>query len=339
MKIFGIEFAPLFIPTERRLQTIGALHFTYAFLFFGFGMLFFFLYLLIFTSYYLIPLCYLAWYFYDRPVSCQGGRRSDWVRRWPLFRWSAAYFPVKLIKTSELHPSKNYILGCHPHGVMSQSHFINFASEGTGFSDLFPGIRSYLSVLSGQFMFPIFREYFLLSGAIEVSKESIEWVLAKEGCGNAVAIMIGGAVEALEAHPGSFKLKIKSRKGFCKLALRHGACLVPVFAFGENDLFEQVANPDGSLVRRFQNFLTHALGFSPALFHGRGIFNYTFGLLPFRRPVSTVVGEPLNVERTETPSQEQIDALHGKYCAALEDLFETHKLKYGCKETDHLEFE
>ena len=63
---------------------------------------------------------------------------------------------------------------------------------------------------------------------------------------------------------------------------------MPVFAFGENDLFEQVPNPEGSKVRGFQNFLTHLLGFSPALFHGRGIFNYTFGLLPYRKPVHTV---------------------------------------------------
>ena len=68
----------------------------------------------------------------------------------------------------------------------------------------------------------------------------------------------------------------------------HSSSIVPVYAFGENDLFEQVPNPQGSKVRRFQNFLTHAAGFSPALFHGRGVFNYTFGLLPFRKPVFTV---------------------------------------------------
>ncbi|GFN89091.1 2-acylglycerol o-acyltransferase 2 [Plakobranchus ocellatus] len=337
MKILGIELAPLNIPLERRLQTIGALHFTYSFLFFGFGMLFFFLYLFFFTSYYFIPLLYLIWYLYDSPVSRHGGRRSDWVRRWPLFRWSAAYFPLELIKTSELHPSKNYIFACHPHGVMCQSHFINFASEGTGFSDKFPGIKPYLTVLAGQFMFPIFRDYFLLSGAVEVSGSSIDWVLTKEGCGNAVAIMVGGAKEALDAHPGSLTLNIKGRKGFCKKALMHGASLVPVYAFGENDLFDQVPNQQGSKVRRLQNFMTHLLGFSPALFHGRGIFNYTFGLLPYRKPVHTVIGAPLAVEKVESPSSEQIEDLHSRYCEALVQLFEDHKLKYGLTEADHLD--
>ena len=64
--------------------------------------------------------------------------------------------------------------------------------------------------------------------------------------------------------------------------------LVPVFAFGENDLYKQVANPPGSRLRRFQTAMTKWLTFSPPLFHGRGVFNYTFGLLPFRHPVNVV---------------------------------------------------
>ena len=61
-----------------------------------------------------------------------------------------------------------------------------------------------------------------------------------------------------------------------------------MYSFGENDLFTQLPNPEGSRLRRFQDFLTNMLGFSPPVFHGRGVFNYTFGLLPFRRPINTV---------------------------------------------------
>lgn len=55
-----------------------------------------------------------------------------------------------------------------------------------------------------------------------MSKASIEWLLTKEGPGNAVVIVVGGALEALEANPGKFTLKLRSRKGFIKLALKHG---------------------------------------------------------------------------------------------------------------------
>ena len=69
--------------------------------------------------------------------------------------------------------------------------------------------------------------------------------------------------------------------------------LVPVFGFGENDLYHQVANPVGSRLRRLQTLMTKVLTFSPPLFHGRGVLNYTFGLLPFRHPVN-VVGQSVS---------------------------------------------
>lgn len=173
MKVLGMELAPLSVPMERRLQTFSVLHYTYIFLFMGFGMIALFIYLL-FTDYYYIPLLYFIWYYFDRPVSRQGGRRVEWFRRWKLYKYFADYFPIKIVKTAELHPSKNYIMGLHPHGIMCHSHICNFGSEGTGFSEIFPAIKPYLCVLSGQFMFPVFREYFIMSG--NVSSRPV-WVL------------------------------------------------------------------------------------------------------------------------------------------------------------------
>ncbi|KAK7089933.1 2-acylglycerol O-acyltransferase 2-like [Littorina saxatilis] len=335
MKILGVELAPLSIPMERRLQTFAIVHYTYIFLFMGFGMVGFFIYLL-FTRFYFIPLLYAAWYYYDRQTSAQGGRRSKWVRNWHLHKHFANYFPITIVKTADYHPSKNYIFGLHPHGIMCHSHFCNMGTEGTGFSKLFPAIKPYLCVLAGQFMFPIFREYFLNSGAIEVSRASIEWVLTKEGSGNAVGIIVGGAKEALDAVPGRYTVNLRARKGFVRLALKHGASLVPVFSFGENNIYTQVPNPEGSRLRQFQEFLTNKLGFSPPVFHGRGIFNYTFGLLPYRRPIHTIFGKPIDIEKVNEPTKEQVDELHERYVTELTELFEAHKLDYGAEETSKL---
>lgn len=336
MKVLGVELAPLYIPTERRLQTLAVVHYTYIFLFMGFGVVALFVYLL-FTDYYWIPLLYFVWYCYDRKISQQGGRRSNWVRNWKLFKYFADYFPVTIIKTADLHPGKNYILGCHPHGIMCHSHFINLGSEGSGFSRYFPAIRSYLCVLSGQFKFPIFREYFLLSGAIEVSRSSIEWVLTKESTGNAIGIIVGGASEALDSVPGRYRLNLRHRKGFVRMALEHGASLVPVFSFGENNIYTQVDNPEGSKLRNCQNFLTKVLGFSPPIFHGRGIFNYTFGLLPYRQPIFTVFGKPIDVKKVPNPTNEQINQLHEQYIRELTELFDSYKVKCGADASAKLE--
>ena len=64
--------------------------------------------------------------------------------------------------------------------------------------------------------------------------------------------------------------------------------LVPVFAFGENNLFQQVSNPEGSKLREIQTKIQSWIAFAPVLFYGRGIFQYTFGMLPYRKPVNVV---------------------------------------------------
>ena len=51
---------------------------------------------------------------------------------------------------------------------------------------------------------------------------------------------LGGAAEALDSHPGKHMLTLKYRKGFARIALETGAQLVPVYSFGETELFEQV---------------------------------------------------------------------------------------------------
>lgn len=173
------------------------------------------------------------------------------------------------------------------------------------------------------------RALCLWSGICDVSRESIEWLMTKQGSGNAAVIVVGGAEESLEARPGSYKLTIRERKGFVKMAIRTGACIVPVYSFGENDLFKQADNPAGSGLRHFQETFKKIFGFAPPLFYGRGIFNYTLGLLPFRKPINTVVGRPIEVERNPNPDQELIDKVHDRYLVELSDLFDENKLRFG----------
>ena len=54
--------------------------------------------------------------------------------------------------------------------------------------------------------------------------------------GRGITIVVGGARESLDAQPHSLRLVLKRRKGFVKLAIRTGADLVPVLAFGGKPL-------------------------------------------------------------------------------------------------------
>ncbi|XP_048450458.1 2-acylglycerol O-acyltransferase 2-A-like [Rhincodon typus] len=116
------------------------------------------------------------------------------------------------------------------------------------------------------------------------------------------------------------------------------ASLVPVFSFGENEVFDQVNNPKGSLLRKIQERLQKVMGISLPLFHARGVFQYSFGLMPYRKPIHTVVGKPIDVEKKENPTQQEIDETHQKYIEELIKLFEEHKAKYKLAEDKHLTF-
>jgi len=145
-----------------------------------------------------------------------------WFRRLTMYKYFAKYFPITLEKTAELDPSKNFIFGYGGHVVLAVGAFGNFATDGTGFNELFPGIMPRLVILEINFWLPLHRELSLFRGHISADKKSIEYVLTKSSSGNAVVIVVGGAAEAIDAVPDTMKLTIKSRKGFVRLALKHG---------------------------------------------------------------------------------------------------------------------
>ncbi|XP_039225622.1 2-acylglycerol O-acyltransferase 2-A-like [Crotalus tigris] len=332
-----IEFAPLHIPWERRLQTASVLQWFFCFFCMAQCSIALFI-LLLFTRFWLMSALYAVWWAFDWDTPSKGGRSSHRVQNSVVWRYAKDYFPISLVKTADLDPSKNYVFGCHPHGILPAGSFINFCTEATGFSKHFPGLKPHPTMLSMLFRAPFFRDYVMSLGLIPSDKESVSYVLRKKEGGNIVILSVGGAKEALHAHPGAYTLVLENRKGFVRLAIENSTPLVPVFSFGENELYDQIKNPKGSWVRWTQDHLQKIMGFSLPLFYARGIFQYTFGFLPYRKPIFTVVGKPIQVEKKHNPSQDEVDELHKRYLEALCILFEEHKLKYNVSEDTHLSF-
>ncbi|KAI5128081.1 2-Acylglycerol O-Acyltransferase 3 [Manis pentadactyla] len=150
--------------------------------------------------------------------------------------WTGTH-PSKLVKTGELPPNRNYVLVSHPHGIMSTGTFCNFSTECNGTSQMFPGIRLSVARLTSLFYYPVLRNYILWSGLCSVARQSLDFILSRPQLGQAVVILVGGAQESLYAIQGQHYLTLQNHKGFVRLALRHGASLVPVYNFGENDIF------------------------------------------------------------------------------------------------------
>lgn len=328
-KLLNIDWAPLSLPVERRLQTLAVLYFCLDYMILG-PIYVAILITLLFTPFFAIPIIYSIWWYYDQDACNRGGRKWRPARNWRIFKYARDYFPVSLVKTAELDPNRNYIFAVHPHGVFALSNVFNMCSDWTGIHDLFPGLRMTALTLKENFIMPFHREILLWSGLCSVTRESIEWLLTQEGTGNIINIVPGGAIEATDAVPGTCDLTLKNRKGFVRMALKYGADLVPLVAFGENELYEVTKRDDSSWVRRLQKKCTKVLRFTIPVFRGRGVFQYTFGILPFRTPLTTVIGSPIRVEKTEgEPTLEQVDAMHAKYCVELRKLYDTHKKTYG----------
>ncbi|XP_067463929.1 2-acylglycerol O-acyltransferase 3b [Thunnus thynnus] len=308
------------------METLSVLQWVLTFLFLGVICIILMVYLM-FTSLWPLPTLYFIWLMKDWQTPERGGRRIMAIRKWKVWEHHRDYFPIKLVKTAELNPNKNYIVGCHPHGIMCAGGFACFTTESCGFAEAFPGVRSTLVVLAGLFKIPLFRDYIMTAGLCPVSKPSLTHLLSKSGKGNAVVIVIGGAAESLASSPGVNTVVMKQRKGFVRVALEFGADLVPVYSFGENELFRQVIFSDGSLGRRLQDLFKKIMGFAPCLFVGERL-----AVLPYRTPITTVVGSPISVPKRATPTEEEVDHYHRLYMEGLSKLFHEHKVSCGLSE-------
>ncbi|RKP10232.1 diacylglycerol acyltransferase [Thamnocephalis sphaerospora] len=319
----AIQLAPLNVPRKRRLQTLAVL---------------------LWIS--LVPICvsifiYCCWrvslwpfvtayctYLYFDVAPDHGARKVEWIRRLVIWRWFVQYFPIRLHKEVDLDPDRNYIFGYHPHGIIGMGAFSNFGTEANDISKVLPGINIRLLTLASNFSIPLYRDVLLSLNLGSVSRKSITRILEK-GPGHSCMIVIGGATESLSARPGINDLVLKRRLGFIKLAIRSGADLVPVFSFGENDIYDQLDNAEGTTVRMLQTRFQSIFGFTTPLFHGRGIFNYNMGIMPHRRPIHTIIGRAVRVQQCDEPTMEQVLEVQERYINALVSIYDKYKDQYA----------
>ncbi|SCW03359.1 LAFE_0G08680g1_1 [Lachancea fermentati] len=252
------------------------------------------------------------------------------IRLWPLKHSLTLNILKKSDAVEKEATGPRYIFGYHPHGVAALGAFGAFATEGCNWSELFPGIPVCLMTLINQFQIPFYRDYLLSLGITSVSRKNALKVLDQNF---SICIVVGGAQEALTSKVGSADLVLKRRKGFVKLALETGKVgIVPCFAFGETDCYNILQTDEKSYLRRMQLWFKRTYGFTIPFFFARGVFNYDFGLIPFRRPINIVVGRPIYVDKKyENPSIEDIDYYQKLYIEELERIFHKYKEQFGYK--------
>lgn len=328
-----VQWAPLFIPLERRLQTLAVFMLISTVVLCILALI----PIIMFWPLWPFGFCYLIYMALDWNTPSNGGRRTALVRftrqlTRPWFRFYSAYFPASLsldpaVPEDTFTSGKKFLFAIHPHGWIGSGIWATWLTEGCNIRKLLPKIDFRAVTLKSNFSVPFWRDFVMLHGLCDCSAQSIR-NLFKQNL--SVFIVPGGARESLYARPSKkVSLVLEKRSGFVRVAIENGAQLVPVFSFGEESLYNQVDNHKGTLVRKVQDLILAWTGIAFPLVNGRGIFNYSFGLLPHRKPIHVVIGVPIETPSCSNPTTEMVEKVHSEYKDALRKLFETHKAKYG----------
>eukprot|EP00397_Hematodinium_sp_SG-2012_P043342 GEMP01048160.1.p2 GENE.GEMP01048160.1~~GEMP01048160.1.p2 ORF type:complete len:162 (+),score=22.98 GEMP01048160.1:377-862(+) len=142
----------------------------------------------------------------------------------------------------------------------------------------FPKPEVVLLGLDKIFKVPFYREIVLALGIGSCGKKTIANLLSQ---GKSVALNIGGARESLlPPNDMEVPLILKGRVGFVKLALQAKTPIVPVYCFGEHDMFHYVSIP--SWTEYLQLKVQRIFGFGTPIFYG------AWGFLPLPRKLESL---------------------------------------------------
>lgn len=254
------------------------------------------------------------------------GRPWDWLRRHSMWHLMHEYASLRLVRTAALLPGKPYVFGWHPHGILILSRL---AMYGGLFEKLFPGVESRTLGASPIFAWPGAREISLWMGAVDASPRVAKKVL---DAGLSVIVYPGGSKEIFrtDARSRDTVLELNHRMGFVRLALAHGAPLVPVVIYNERAAYSRFDVP-----RWLRDFCLRRLQLPLLLFCGRFA-----SFLPHRIRLGVVFGAPIAVPHVPEIDKDdaRVKEVHAQYCRALTELWEAHKRAFGYTDEDKLVF-
>lgn len=214
---------------------------------------------------------------------------------------------------------QSYVFGSHPHGIFPFAATCAMISALGAPSDAGPHpprIRISddvpTAVATALKLVPVLSFVTGWFGTMDAGAKAISKRIKRRG---SLALYVGGIGELFLSNPRKETVILSKRKGFVKLALKHGAKLVPVYYFGNTTCLSALTS--GPLVD-----ISRKIGVTLTVFWGR------WGL-PLPRPTKLVMarGKPIDIPHIPEPTQEDIDKYHKMYCAALLELFDKYKHK------------
>jgi len=210
--------------------------------------------------------------------------------------------------------SRKYMLVWHPHGFIT---WVPFFIAGRYALDAQPtGAHWFPMVAPVLFRIPIFSEMLIILGARRVDKKVVEKMLAR---GDSIALQPGGVKEQALSDDQQEQAFFPARLGFIRMAIKYGVDLLPIYFFGENQLYKRVRG-----LEWISNLVNKTTGMTLPMVTSR--FGIPMGgLLPLPTNVHTRFGRPVPVGPPDAePSEERVEEVFCKYLAELRRLFREH---------------
>ena len=265
------------------------------------------------------------------------------VRSWSLWKRWLRFIAFEVVQDlGDSHTKKNdddgssldllndqAIISVIPHGIFPFG--LAFAALPEDAVRAFGVFRPV--VASATKFFPFVRTLISWMGGVDASRSAVNAALKD---GHSIGLSPGGIAEMFEGYPkkGRFPndevVLLANRKGFIKMALRHGLPVVPVYTFGATKMLRRLELP---FLEKLSNFLRISI----CIFYGK------MGLpMPFKQKLLYVIGRPIRppiasdnfASLCEKEQNDIVSKMHQQFCSELVRVFEKYKSVFDWSHKD-----